>query len=265
MAADQADQPFVIDVARSSDDRARPDVASPVLGEQRAAGHGLDHIGTTEHRPAQGMVAEDRPADEIVHEVLRGILDHRDLLEDDLALRVEIGERGRVHHVGHDVERRFEVLVHHARVHDRVLPGGDRVQLAAEPVEDLRDVLRGVGASALEQEVLEEMAHARPGIVLVARSAPDPEADRDRPDAVEPLRDHPLAVVERCQLVVLHRATGLDAFDPVAAAGASREPGEALDDLQWPARDPAGSPRMSSDRRAAAPRRQATRSPVATG
>ena len=94
------------------------------------------------------MVAEDRLREEVVDELLRRVLVHRDLLEHDLALRVELGEGRREHHVGHHVDRRLEVRVGDARVDDRVLARRRRVQLAAEPVEGLGDLLRAVGATS---------------------------------------------------------------------------------------------------------------------
>ena len=86
------------------------------------------------------MVAEHRLGDQVVHEVLRRVLVHRDLLEHDLALGVEVGERGREHHVAHHVHRRLEVVIRDARVDERVLARRRGVQLAAEPVEDLGDL-----------------------------------------------------------------------------------------------------------------------------
>ena len=67
------------------------------------------------------MVAEHRLGDQVVNEILRRVLVHRDLLEDDLALRIEIGERGREHHVPHHFHRRLEVMIRDAPVHQRVL------------------------------------------------------------------------------------------------------------------------------------------------
>ena len=55
------------------------------------------------------MRAEDRLGREIVDEILRVVVDHRDLLEDDLPLGVDVVERRREHHVGHRVERLLEL------------------------------------------------------------------------------------------------------------------------------------------------------------
>ena len=69
---------------------------------------------------------------------------HRDLLEHDLALGVELGEAGREDHFAHHVERRLQLVVRNTRVDDGVLARGGRVQLPAERVEDLGDLLRAV-------------------------------------------------------------------------------------------------------------------------
>ncbi len=95
-------------------------------------------------RPS-GWLPNDRLGDQVVHRLLRRILVHRNLLEDHLALRVEVDERRREHHVRHDVERRLDVLVHDPCVDDRVLTRRGCVQLAAETVEDLGDLLGRIG------------------------------------------------------------------------------------------------------------------------
>ena len=117
-----------------------------VVARDRVARDRRDHLGGADHRPAERMVAEDRLGDQVVHELLRRVVVHRDLLEHDLALGVELGERGREDHVAHHVDRRLEMVVGDARVDERVLARGGRVQLAAEPVEDLGDLERAVAA-----------------------------------------------------------------------------------------------------------------------
>jgi hypothetical protein len=53
------------------------------------------------------------------------------------------------------------VLVQNARVDDGVVARGGRVQLPAEAVEDLGDLLRRVLLRSLEEQVLEEVGDAR--------------------------------------------------------------------------------------------------------
>ena len=150
------------------------------------------------------MVAEHRLGDQVVHELLRRVLVHRDLLEHDLALGVELLEQRREDHVAHHVERRLEMVVGHAGVDERVLARRRGVQLAAEPVEDLGDLERVEPLAALEQQVLDEVRDARLRRRLVARAGADPVADGDRADVVETLADHPFAGVELAERPVLH-------------------------------------------------------------
>ena len=89
-------------------------------------------------------------------------------------------------------------------VDDRVLSRRGRVQLAAEPVEDLGDVLRRVLVRALEEQVLDEVGDAGALIALVARAGPDPVAERDRADVAQALGDDTLARVELGDDVLLH-------------------------------------------------------------
>ncbi|MBK5225458.1 MAG: hypothetical protein JJD96_02665 [Thermoleophilia bacterium] len=61
-------------------------------------------------------------------------------------------------------------------MHDGVLPRRGRVELAAEGIKDLGD-LNGVEArTALEQQVLDEVADAALIGQFVAGARPDPEA-----------------------------------------------------------------------------------------
>src|SRR6266508_933794 len=151
------------------------------------------------------MVAEHGLRDEVVDKLLGAVLDHGDLLQDDLALGVEVGEGRCEDHVGHHVERLLDVVVEDPSIDDRVVARGRGVELAAEGVEDLGDLLGRVGPGTLEEEVLEEMGHPCAAVVLVARARSDPQADRRGANAGERLADHPRAAVELRQQVVLHK------------------------------------------------------------
>ncbi len=159
------------------------------------------------------MVAEHRLGDQVVHELLRRVLVHRDLLEYDLALGVELLEHRREHHVAHHVERRLEMVVGHAGVDERVLARRSRIQLAAEPVEDLGDLEGVEPLAALEQQVLDEVRDARLLRRLVACTGSDPVADCNRPDVVETLGDHPFAGIELAERPVLHKRILLACVD----------------------------------------------------
>ena len=98
------------------DDDVAGHVHRAVVRRERAPRDGRDHLARPDHRPSERVVAEDGLREEVVDELLRRVLVHRDLLEHDLALGVELGERRREDHVGHHVDRRLEVRVRHARV-----------------------------------------------------------------------------------------------------------------------------------------------------
>ena len=153
---------LVLEVPGGRDDDVRADVARPVIGAdvvRRGAG---DDLRRSDDGPPERMLREDRRGDQVVDEVLRRVLVHRDLLEHDVSLGVHLGrvELRLEQHVGHDVERRLEVGVEDAGVDDRVLLGRGGVQLAAEAVEDLGDLHRRVARRALEQEVLDQVRDA---------------------------------------------------------------------------------------------------------
>jgi hypothetical protein len=203
-ALEQGDEPVVVDVpGRCDHDVARRVGAAVVTGERATADRG-DDLRRADDRPPERMVGEDCLREEIVHELLRRVLVHRDLLEHDLPLLVDLGERGGEDHVGHHLERRLDVMIRDAGVDDGVLAGGRSVQLGAHGVERLGDLLRVEAARALEQEVLDEMGDAGALGALVARADVDPEAERDRANTGDPLGDDALAAVELAQGHLLH-------------------------------------------------------------
>ena len=62
--------------------------------------------------------------------------------------------------VGQDVDRERQVLVEHLDVVAGVFLRGERVELAADRVDRLRDVLRRPRRRALEEHVLDEVRDA---------------------------------------------------------------------------------------------------------
>ena len=119
------DEPVVVDAARRQRRRrCRPGSGRGGTRRASAARSRTDHLGRAEHRPAEGMARRRPPCRRDRRSSSCGrVLDHGDLLEHDLALGVEVGEGGREDHVRHHVERRLEMLVEHAGVHDRVVAG----------------------------------------------------------------------------------------------------------------------------------------------
>ncbi len=120
-----------------------------------------------------------------MQQILGVVVAHRDLLQDHAALSVHIGLR--VHrvkdHVAKHVDGQRQVLVQHVRVVAGVLLGCERVQLAADRVDLLRDVHRGALGRALEQEMLQVVRGAGLRPPFVARAHRDPDPDRGRTHA----------------------------------------------------------------------------------
>ena len=197
------------DVPRRRQHHVGADVRAAVVRPQRSGRDGRDHLRTPDHRPAERVSAEDCLGREVVDEVLRVIVDHRDLLEHDLALAVDVVEGRCEHHVRHRVERALHVRVGHARVDDGRLARGRGVQLAAHRVEELGDLLRAVPLRALEEQVLDEVRDPGPRPWLVARPGADPESQRDRPHAAQRLAGDALAAGKGRDVGLAHGGDGI--------------------------------------------------------
>ncbi len=197
MVCRELDEGVVVDGARSRDD----DIARLVSRGVEARDLGLRGIGddrrVADDRPPQRMVRKDRVAEHVEDLLLGIVLVHRDLLEDDRALRLDLRERRPEDHVGDHVERLREMLVDHPRIYGRGLLAGAGVQLRTHPVEDLIDLERRVLRAAFEQQVLEQMREPGLGLGLAARARADPEAERDGSDGGHVLRHDPYARIER--------------------------------------------------------------------
>ena len=139
------------------------------------------------------MLAEHRVGEEVVHTVHRLVLIHRDLLQHDVALGIDLGVGRSEQHLGQQLEGSLGVLVEEAGVEVGRLLAGGGVHRRPQPVEDLGDLDRRVVLGALEEHVLEEMRDARLRGRLVARAGPHPEAQRDRAHRGHRLGDHPNA------------------------------------------------------------------------
>jgi hypothetical protein len=91
--------------------------------------------------------------------------------------------------VGQKLDGQRQVLVENLDVVARVLLGGERVELAANGIDRLRDVFRRSRVRALEEHVLDEMRDSAAFVRFVAGAAHEPHADRHRPDLRHRLGD----------------------------------------------------------------------------
>ena len=196
----ELDDALVVEVAGGADDDVGARVAGPVVGVDVGDRDRGDHLGLPEHAPAQRVLAEDGAGEDVVDAVLGLVLVHRDLLEHDVALGVDVRIGRGEQHFGEQLEDVVGVLVEEAGVQVRGLLAGRRVDRGAEPVEALGDLDRRVARGALEQQVLEEMRDPGLSRGLVPRSRANPEPERHRADRGNLLGDHPDARVQGCQL-----------------------------------------------------------------
>src|SRR5918994_2429356 len=116
--------------------------------------------------------------EDVVDPVLGLILVHRDLLEHDLALGVDLRVAWAEQHLGEQLERAVRVYVEQPPVEVGRLLARRSVHRCPQAVEDLRDLDRRVSLGPLEQEVLEEMGDAGVSGVLIARADPHPHPER---------------------------------------------------------------------------------------
>ena len=136
--------------------------------------------------------------EELVDEIVGRVLDHLDLFEDHLLLAADLflDERGMHDDVRQQIDGERQVLVEHLDVVAGVLLRGERVELSADRVDRLRDVLGGARVGAFEEHVLDEMGDAAERIGLVTRPARQPHADRHRPNLRHRLGDEAQAGVQ---------------------------------------------------------------------
>ena len=137
------------------------------------------------------MVPPEALREQLVDQIVGGVLDHLDLFEDHLLLALDVlGVKGRVEHeVRQHVESRRQMLVEHLDVVARVLLRGEGVQVPAEAVDLLRDVLGAARRGALEEHVLHKVRDAAVLLGFVPRATRQPHPDRDRPHVVHLLGD----------------------------------------------------------------------------
>jgi len=157
----------------------------------------------------------------LVDQIVGRVLDHLDLFEDDALLLRDFARRERRphQHVAEQIDRRRQVLVEDFDVVARIFLRGEGVELAADRVDRLRDLLRRPRRRALEEHVFDEVRDAAFLVRLVPRAARQPQSDRHRSDVRHRLGDQPQA--RRQRLGSHHGALVLPAIpsaDPAVTA-----------------------------------------------
>ena len=187
-----------IDVPRGRDDEIARGIRPAEIGAQRRGVEPLHRLGRAENRTPERMFGPEAGGEDFVNEVVRRVLDHLDLFEDDVLLAPDVAvvERRIQQQVRQDVDGAREVLVEHLDVVAGALLRREGVELPANRIDFLRDAFGGAGGRALEQHVLHEMRDADVVGIFVARAAREPGAETDRPDTRHRLGQEAEAVVE---------------------------------------------------------------------
>ncbi|MEZ5062404.1 MAG: hypothetical protein R2700_12980 [Solirubrobacterales bacterium] len=132
MLLDEFDDAVVLEAARRRDDDVGAAVAGLVVGGDVRDRDRADHLGGPEHPAAQRVLAEDRVGEHVVDAVGGLVLVHRDLLDHDLPLGVDVREGRLQEHLGEQVERGLGVLVEEPREEVGRLLARRRVRGGAE-------------------------------------------------------------------------------------------------------------------------------------
>ena len=137
-------------------------------------------------------------AEQVVHQLVRGVLDHPDLLEDDFPFLFDIirrEARGK-DDVGEQIDGDRQVLVEDPRVEAGVFLAGEGIHLPADGVDDERDLLGGPSHRPLEDKMLDEVADAVHLRRLMTGAGPQPDPQRNRTDMRHGFSDHGQAIAE---------------------------------------------------------------------
>ena len=130
-------------------------------------------------------------------------------------------ERGVQHDVRQDVDGQRQVLVQHLDVVAGVFLRRERIELAADRVDRLRDILGRPRPGALEEHVLDKVGDAVQLRLFVPRSGLDPNADRDGADVLHLLGQHNQTVGQHLAPDVAEFFHHDDSLCPVLSSRAS--------------------------------------------
>ena len=211
---DRAEQLFeplgeaVADPAADADHHALGPVPAVDERGERLAGRRADGLLGADDVAAERVVAVEKLVVDAADEVARRVEVHVHLLDDDALLAVDLlGVEARVaDHVDEDVERHVARAGGALDVVAGVLLAGERVELAADPVDLGRDVACGrAPLGALEEHVLGEVGDAADVGRLVARACREHDEARDRLRLRHRRCEHANAVGQRGSLEDGHR------------------------------------------------------------
>lgn len=164
--------------------------------KQRFTADGCNLVVRAENRTSQRMLPEIGFRQQIVDQILRRILAHRDLFQNNAALffkfrfihtRVE-------QHVAKQIHRARQVLGNHLRIVAGAFLRRERVHLTAQRVHFHGNLLRRAVFGALKKNVLYKVRQTVFLRTFIHRSRADPQTDADGRIILNGLGDDPQAV-----------------------------------------------------------------------
>ena len=178
-----AHQRSVIDVSGGRKHHVPGAVALGQKLSELCTGEAGDALARAQDRPAERLAGKRRIEHQVIDDVVRTVAGGRDLLQDHLALALQlVGRIARVlQDVGQDIERDADVVLERAGVVGGGIEAGGRVELATHLLDLLGDILCGAPSRPLEGHVLEQMRDAMLAVVLVAGARGHPHTERNRP------------------------------------------------------------------------------------
>ena len=180
---DDLDDVVVVDLAGDGDDRRTGRVVVDVEPADVVGGDRAHRVAIARGVTAEPMVGEQLPRQRAQGDVVGRVVVHRQLLEDDLSLTLDVVvlQRRSGENVAQQFDARPSVASGHPAVERRVLLRREGVDVAAHAVDGAGDVGRRAGRRPLEQQVLQKVTDA--GLLggLVTGADADPDADRYRP------------------------------------------------------------------------------------
>ena len=170
VGAEQIDDPGVGGVAGDRDHDPRRHVLLAEVAQDDVAAVAGHRLARAEDRAPQGVPLPDLGGEQVVDQVVGGVLHHLDLLQDHRLLTLELlgVEDGVQQDVGEEVHGERQVLVEDLHVEARVLLGREGVHLPADRIHRARDLLGGARSRALEDQVLDEVGHPAATLGLVS-------------------------------------------------------------------------------------------------
>ena len=164
--------------------------------DERLARDGRNLLLRAQDRARQRMIAEVRLREQIVHQVLRRVLAHGDLLENDAALlfKLRLVHLRIQQQIGQQAHRALQMLGNDLRIIAGAVLCRERVHLAADGVHLHGDFLRRAILRALEKHVLYKVGQAALLLRLVHGARADPQAHAHRREVRDVLCHHAHAI-----------------------------------------------------------------------